>query len=118
MLKTPTAIDGRDLGAGHGRTRPTPAASDAQLDAGAGQEHGIGPVVGLVLGEVDGVLPAPEQAAGTPVDLDGHPVTLGVLSDDEPVRVRGGSVGVDGGDLEGGRHHMSGAHAVLWGPRP
>lgn len=117
MLKTPTADNGSDLDTGHGRPMPSPAASNAQLDAGAGQEHGVGPVVGLVLGVVDSVLPAPEQAAGAPVDFDRHPVTRGVLTDDEPVGVGGGSVSVDGGDLEGGRHRMSGVHAVLTGPR-
>ncbi len=42
-----------------------------------GQEHGVGPVVGLVLGVVDRGLAAPEQAAGAPVDLDGDPVAFG-----------------------------------------
>ena len=98
-------------------------ASDAQLDPFPGQAHGIGPVIGLVLGVVDRGLAAPKQAAGAPVDLDGDPMAFRVLADDEPGRVRGGALGMDGGDLDrgdldGGRHRVSGVRAGFRRPRP
>ncbi len=40
------------------------------------------------------------------------------LADDEPGRVRGGGLGMDGGDLDGGRHRVSGVRATFRRPRP
>lgn len=80
-------------------------------------EHGVGPVVSVVLGVIDGVLPASGQAAGTPMDLDSDPIALRVSADDEPSRIHGGGPGMDGCDLECGRYRVSGVRAAFRRPR-
>jgi len=76
----------------------------------------MGLVVGLVLGVVHRVLPAPEQTACASMDLNGDPVAVRVLPDDEPVGIRDRDVGSNGRESNGGRHRVFEVHPVLWEP--
>ena len=61
---------------------------------------------------VEGVVPGAEEAAAQAVRLDGDPVTLRVLADDEAGGGGSGRLGYDSGDREGDRHGSAWVRAI------